>query len=537
MATYYPAAGTGTRNWHTASTWATSQGGVPQSSMPTVNDDVIIEGINGTHVYDIALDSATLDVCKTLTCQNVASSTNDPTLTFTNSDKCIVSGNITFGTGYIGLVASGGTLVWNAAGTLASNGVTIPCNFTTNVNSIYVFLGNAIVSGLFTVAFAGTFNWTTNETLTLNGGLTISSGMAGGTLKLIFASGVFQSTGTNVYCTCNIDLAGNISFGTIFAYNGYTKTITYVSGTITTTGSTLYLVNACTLNTPSASMHWNNINANQTFSLTLTSAITLNGVLSSSSGATLTLVTSDLTCSGIETKASGGIVGRTLNLAGGTWQSTGWTTAFVSSNINITGNCSIVGSVGFKTGTLTCNSALTITTTNSTLNILAACTLNIPTANMHLYNVIFSGTGYTVTNSSAPTIDNTLAISASGTIIFAGAYDISCANFYQSPTIANLIVKFLHARYLNISTSVNIAGNGNFTNTIQSDSAADTYFVFTGLISACKIFNTIFTYINATGSTANLDNWYGGILSNTTFITNRTSADIGGASLNVFGII
>ena len=61
--------------------------------------------------------------------------------------------------------------------------------------------------------------------------------------------------------------------------------------------------------------------------------------------------------------------------------------------------------------------------------------------------------------------------------------------------------------------------------------------VFNGTTTNCSIYRATFTDVNASGSAIGLDNWYGGTLTRTTNITNRTSADIGGTTQNVFGII
>ena len=73
----------------------------------------------------------------------------------------------------------------------------------------------------------------------------------------------------------NVNLQGNITISGNVAVNG-ALTLAYVSGTITTTNSTLNIYGNYTLNTPTANMHWYNINAAATASLTLTSAIYLD---------------------------------------------------------------------------------------------------------------------------------------------------------------------------------------------------------------------------------------------------------------------
>jgi hypothetical protein len=415
MATYYPAAGTGSANWNSAASWSASQGGAGGVGVPTTAIDVIIEGAVGTHVFDIALDSATADVCKTLTCQNVASSTNNPTLTFTNNDKCIVSGNVTIGASYAGLTASGGILVMHAAGALTTNGVTIPCPLTYDATATYTISGAAVVTGLVTLGGYNMYlNYTTAEatdTLTCNGGATLDNWINVGTAKLVIGGGTLQSTNATNPFRNDIDLAGSVTIGTIMTL--VTKTLAYVSGTITTTSSSLYICGSCTLNTPTANMHWNNIICSTTGTLTLTAAITLDGAVAANSGQTLTLATSNLTCAGIDTTTTGIIAGQTITLSGGTWQSTGWTTGYVSSNISLAGTVTISGNVGYRTNTITYTSG-TITTTNSTLNVSASCTLTTPSANMH-WNNITTGTTSAINCTSGIILDGVLT-QGSGTV-------------------------------------------------------------------------------------------------------------------------
>jgi hypothetical protein len=108
---------------------------------------------------------------------------------------------------------------------------------------------------------------------------------------------------------------------------------------------------------------------------------------------------------------------------------------------------------------------------------------------------------------------------------FAGAYNITCAAFYFYGTTLTLV----SGQTLTVSTTLNLdSGAGVSVATIKSSTASsDTYLHFNGLASASRVVGMTFTDVNAAHA---LDNWYGGTLTRTTGITNRTSADIGGVS-------
>jgi hypothetical protein len=153
------------------------------------------------------------------------------------------------------------------------------------------------------------------------GGLTTTTTLNGST-KIILTGGTWSAGAGTLNNNC--DLAGNVTISGTVNYG--TNTLTYVSGTITTTGSTLNLTANCTLNTPSANMTWNNITVGAGVTVTITNAFTAG---------TLTLPNGAATFAG-----SGFTVGTLTNTALGITR----THTFASSQTyNITGRFENVG--------------------------------------------------------------------------------------------------------------------------------------------------------------------------------------------------
>ena len=124
VATYYPAAGTGTKNWSDGTAWAITQGGTAGVTAPTNADTVVFEGAVGTHVYDITVNTTSV-TAKILNMVTVASATNNPILTFTAGQRLTIAGNVTFPTTQAMLVGTG-ILAISTTSTITSNGAVFP---------------------------------------------------------------------------------------------------------------------------------------------------------------------------------------------------------------------------------------------------------------------------------------------------------------------------------------------------------------------------------------------------------------------------
>lgn len=110
---------------------------------------------------------------------------------------------------------------------------------------------------------------------------------------------------------------------------------------------------------------------------------------------------------------------------------------------------------------------------------------------------------------------------------FAGAYNITCAYLYGY----NGTLTIVSGQTITVQTGMRLGialGSGG---TIKSSTASSAAFLnYAGLASDCKIFNYVFTDIDASGSAQIIDNWYGGTLTRCTNINNMTSANLARAA-------
>jgi hypothetical protein len=295
--------------WSTVGNWSLTEGGAGGQAVPTAAEDVFFD----VGSPDCTL-SSTIKVCKTLT-------TSAYTGTLTFNQELRVSGNITLGAGTHFAGATTNQLLMYATGTWTTNGLTIPQNIgvasaaittvtladdLTTSGNLYLgcgtsttFSGNfhiyaatceitmtqtvtivhdVTISGLTTITQAtvidGAFNWNT-------GGLT-TAGALTGTATIVLTGGTW--TGGSVVSN-NVTFAGtSIVSGTIAYAASGTPTLTYSSGTITTTSSTLSIASSCTLNTNGIS--WNNISLTAALTLTINSLLTVTGTLTLPNAAT-----------------------------------------------------------------------------------------------------------------------------------------------------------------------------------------------------------------------------------------------------------
>lgn len=381
FATVYTAVAAG-GNWSADATWG---GGGHPIAGDTANIDATMTG------------TVTIDAASACSVLNLTG--NGGTLAFGNNNLTVTSGvtlggNITAGTG---------TLIINGSQTLTSGGITFPGKLTFSINGTVTLSGNWINTGLVTNSTSTlTLNKTTAETITCNGGFTVSGNITG-TAKIILGGGTLSRTIGGI--KNSLDFNGNVTVsGTIYYDTG---TMTYVSGSVTTTGSELLIQLAATLNTDG--IIWNDIKTiSNSFTLTLSSDLTLSGTLQ-------------------------------------------------------------------------------------------------------------FGTGSTV---------------------LAGSYNISCATLRILSTAAGHTITLVSGSTITVTDGLYINGGDTLTTTIKSSVASSpANLIFSGTTSNCVVFLSTFTDIDASGSSQGIDNWYGGTLTRTTNITNRTSADIGGTSSDVFGII
>jgi hypothetical protein len=309
--------GGGALNWSLAANWSLTEGGVGGQTVPSATEDVF---------FDAGSPNCTVNtstrVCKTLT-----ASAYTGTITFDAGIN--VSGNITIGSGvnFAGSTASKLSMI--AAGTWTTNGKTIPQNIliggttlftctladdlttsgdlsltnttsTTFSGDFHLYAATASISGTQTVTIVhdvtisglttftsgahvvdGLYNWNT-------GGLLLAGTAAyTGTTTIVLTGGTISRDSTGVLSN-KLTFAGNVTVSGTIAYAASgTPTITYVSGTITTTGSTLSAATSFTMDTEG--MTWNSISLTGALTLTVSSALALAGDLTMAAATTLTL--------------------------------------------------------------------------------------------------------------------------------------------------------------------------------------------------------------------------------------------------------
>lgn len=243
--------------------WSATSGGVGNASVPGASDGVTFDGAGTGNTA--AVVSATITVLSFTV-------TSGYTNTITHNAVLTVAGNVTLNTSYTIAGSSGMTI--SAASTITSGGKTWPNVMTWSGANTKTLSGNLTVSGLLTVSTLTTLNQTGTDTLILAGGLTNSSGGIDGTARIKLTGGTWTGA-SNTPISNNLDFVGNITLGTNVAFGGVSCTLTYISGTITTTSSTLTLAGISTLNTNGIT--FNNITVGASIFCTISSLLTATG--------------------------------------------------------------------------------------------------------------------------------------------------------------------------------------------------------------------------------------------------------------------
>jgi hypothetical protein len=224
-----------------------------------------------------------------------------------------------------------------------------------------------------------------------------------------------------------------------------------------------------------------------------------------------------LTCNGGITMTSTLQGTALVILGGGTWSGTG----ALYNNTTIQGTGIISGTVTFRAGILTSVAGCNWTTTGSTLNPVASCTLNVP-------HITFNNIYFNV----ALTLNLTGNLIATGYIFIAGiaatitgAGMITTAIWRHVAFTAGTIVTLPDGATLTVTNYFDMTGVYQFAPTLKSTTpGAAAYLNFMGLPANCNICRAIFTDINASGAAQRLDNWNAGAMTNTVNIRALTTA-------------
>jgi hypothetical protein len=274
MANRYWVGGGSSANWSavTPTNWSASDGGGNNATVPGATDDVIFNG-NGATANTPSTISANITVLSFTV-------TSGYTNTITHNSVLSVAGNVTLNTSYT--IAGTSNLYITAASIITSGGKTWPNELLLTGASTKTLLGNLVIGGILTSGSTNNvINCTTNETLSC-AGLSIIGVPATGTAKIILTGGSWTGTGTVLN---DLDIAGDVTISSS-GVSFKTKTLTYISGTVTTTGSTLTIGASTTLNTNGIT--WNNIALSGTSTFTLNSLLTATGTVTISATSLIT---------------------------------------------------------------------------------------------------------------------------------------------------------------------------------------------------------------------------------------------------------
>jgi len=487
-------------NWNATATWV---GGV----VPIAGDTVDFTALSGPLVVNVI----------TALLAGIDFTNYVNTITFNNIIQLNTSLNLGTG-GYTQAGTSGlyinnnttisGTTTWtrgfliaaNAAVTLTlSNNLNLTdLSLNGNAASLSFILGGNVVSISNNITFIGNGTYTLNLphdlqitnliigavnsrtciinglfTLSISGNLTqsqLATTTSGTASILLNGTGTWSNASTGALRNnLTIDTAGTITIiGTVY-YN--TGILTYTSGTVITTGSTLAIATTGTLNCGNMNdiitNKWDNI---VFFSGTYVLTSNLNCQNFTAGGGAVTINNSggDIFISGnLLHNTGGGILGTaSINLIGtGTWTDTAANSIRNNLNINTTGVITIVGNIYYTTGILTYTAGTVDTTTNnSTLNIGASTTLNTDGIN---WNNVAITTG-TISLTSNFVMSNLLTIGTTSnqTITFSGVGVLSptiTCNLLVSTNSINTTLNLPHSITVNNFTySVSPLGSTGF---------------------------------------------------------------------------
>jgi hypothetical protein len=379
-------------NWNALTTWV---GGV----VPVSSDTVDFTALSGNLVVNVT----------TAALAGINFTNYVGTITFNANIQVNTSVNLGTG-GYT--QAGGGTfgLTINSTTTITSNGVSWNNLLSFTGNGVtYTLADNLNVTG--NIVLAGTSSITfTGNILYINGNLTVSSTATN------LGTTTFNFNGTGTWsCPSVGQIRNNITIDTLgtltVSGNVYyqTGTLTYIAGTVVSTGSVLNLTASTTINT--SGMTWREISIT-TGTQTLISDLN-SEVLRMNNSVTVNVDSSGGNVYILESliKSGVGISQGTasINLIGtGTWTHTAVGVIRNNININTTGTLTIGTNVYYGVGTLTYLSGK-INAKNSTFNISASATLinchkinfdniRVNQGSIVTMNEFFSGSPSLVTN-------------------------------------------------------------------------------------------------------------------------------------------
>jgi len=397
-------------NWNTIGNWSLG-------AVPTASDGNVA-------TFDATSPNCTVNISAVCNGINFTGYTN--TITMTNGIAS--SGSVTLGSSMI-IVGSGGLTI-NSSGTLTTNGITWPNDLVVGGTSTVVTLAatSSIAGGL---TFSGTSPGINLYSIYVGGSLFVGAASGGTSTIIMNGTGSVNGNGLTLQHNLTFNTSGTITFIN-FAFAN--KTLTYTSGTIITTGSSLNLVigaGASVLNTSgmngSTTNKWYNIG------------------MGGNTGVNNTYLSSDLYCSNTLTMgAAGGNTCSVNNLGGlyniyaggnvtlsgparGTSNLVMNGTGTLSTSTNVlknnlvfnspTGVITLSGTVSYDTGTVS-YTAGTVSVGSSVLNVVSNA--GFDTSGMTWSKIQI--TGSTITLGSDLKCSGLLTVYSNPT--FSGAYNL-----------------------------------------------------------------------------------------------------------------
>jgi hypothetical protein len=414
-------------SWTSTSTWV-------EGAVPTSTDDVVCTATSG---------NLSLPNSSTLDCLSMDLTSYTGTLSGGTASVLRFRGALTFG----GTITAVCTLQLNTNSvTITSNGITWTGNFQFNTNAIDVTLsGDLTIDGTLTIGSNRFFG----SNLYLQGNLTLNNNTGLSGTSTIFLSGSNNQTWSGNFLLRSNNLTIDKSGGVLTVSGSVqfgNKTLTYTSGSVTTTGSTLVLGATCTILTDG--IIWNNVTTGS-FTLTNSNQLTISGTFSYGN----TLINgSQVNIQGNLTMTTNAQTGSALLVINGAGAQT-WSGNFqIKNSLTInksSGTLTISGSVNYNTGALTYTSG-TVSTTGSLLNIAASATLN--TNGINWNNITISTTGSTVV-----TLTSVLTVNG---ILTAGSSSQACAINGSSITLNGYLTSgSANASTISGTTVINLTGS------------------------------------------------------------------------------
>lgn len=513
MANRFWVGGNAIWNSTTGTKWSATSGGSGGASVPTSADDVFFDGASGTNT--ITLGTGYAATAKSINCTGFTGTlaSTDTTGTLT------VSGAVTFVSGMT--ITATNTLVFNATATQTSGGKTWTGNLTFN-QFTHTLADTWTISGtLKTVVSNG--NTTINGNSINCGGLNITGGAFSvlGTTIINLKSGTWSHNSTGVLRNnLNLDSATTFTISGNVYYN--TGTLTYVTGTGITTGSTINVSLSTTFNTGTLSLGGLTINYNPT--ITLQSSIILGGTLSvinNNGSTTINGPTYNISVGGSLTfggafNLNGTITSIIMN-GTGTWSGSSICGLRIPLVFNTTGTITISGNVYLLNGGNVTYTAGTIITTGSTINASLPngaenITLDINSSSVLLHNLTITGVS-TITLASNIKGTGTINISPTATtsITFVGSFGWDFVNLFSTAAASNIKLVAGQTYTVNGGTMI-CTGTDAGRLTISSTTSTKAILTLKGAVTQTN------TYLNGTNIDSSLGNtvytWLG-TLSNT----------------------